>query len=335
LTPAVTIVVPTFNEEDWIEECLRTLDAQDYPNIEAIVVVDGRSTDATRALVETYASGHPRVELLDNPRRSAAAALNVGLAACRSEIFLRADAHTFYAPDFATRSVEVLLETGADDVGGPMVPVGRNPFGKAVAAVTTSKFGMGSGAFHYASERQDVDTVFLGCYRTDTLRALGGWDEDNLQWAAEDHELNFRLTQQGGRIVCDPSIKSTYFPRDTPRALWRQYFNYGVGKVSTLKKHKQLPTLRPLAPAALVAGLAASTTAAAVTRKPIFLLPAVAYAGAASLAAASLARNDDASAARCLAALGICHVAYGAGFWSGVGRVARKQPFDRLPAKRR
>src|SRR5205823_13479484 len=61
-------------------------------------------------------------------------------------------------------------------------------------------------------------------------------------------ELNYRLRRTGGRILLDPSIRSWYFPRETPRALVRQYFNYGVCKASTLAKHSTLPTWRPLAP---------------------------------------------------------------------------------------
>jgi cellulose synthase/poly-beta-1,6-N-acetylglucosamine synthase-like glycosyltransferase len=333
--PSVSIVVPTFDEEHWIAACLDSLCAQDYGDVVEILVVDGRSNDATRQLVRDVATRDERVRLVDNPRRSAASALNIGLATTKAEIFVRADAHTLYASNYVRRCVEVLLETGADDVGGPMRPAGTTRFGHAVAAVTSSKIGMGGGAFHWTTERRDVDTVFLGCYRTHTLRDLGGWDESNLQWAAEDHELNFRLTQRGGRIVCDPSIVSSYCPRETPAGLWRQYFNYGVGKVSTLRKHRSLPTSRPLAPAALVGALAGGAVVAAVTRRPVAAAPALVYTGAASVAAARLARTSRSDTARCLAALAICHIAYGAGFWSGVGRVARGRPFDRLPRTRR
>src|SRR5206468_6546339 len=102
--------------------------------------------------------------------------------------------------------------------------------------------------------REEVDTVYLGCFRRSTLEDLGGYDESRLQWAAEDQELNFRIRKNGGRVVLDPGIRSAYFPRDTVRGLARQYANYGMAKASTLGKHRSLPSWRPLAPAALVAG---------------------------------------------------------------------------------
>src|SRR2546421_3753389 len=171
--------------------------------------------------------------------------MNTGIAEAKGDVIVRADGHTLYSPDYVRRCLEVLAETGADNVGGPMRPVGTTRFGRAVAAVTSSPLGVGPGKFHYARERLEVDTVYLGCWRRSTLETLGGYDETDLQWAAEDQELNYRLRRTGGRILLDPSIRSWYFPRETPRALVRQYFNYGVCKASTLAKHSTLPTWRP------------------------------------------------------------------------------------------
>ena len=332
--PRVSIVVPTFDEADWIEACLDSLGSQDYEAIVEILVVDGGSRDATCALVSARQAIDPRVRLLENPRRSAAGALNVGLRAAVGDVFVRADAHTEYATDYVRRCVEILLETGAENVGGPMVPVGTTRFGRAVAAVTTSRIGMGSGAFHWTRERRAVDTVYLGAFRMATLKELGGWDDTGLQWGAEDHELNFRLTARGGTILCDPSIRSWYSPRQTPRALARQYFNYGIGKVSTLSKHRRLPTLRPLAPAAFVALAWGGAMRALMARRPVYLAPVAAWLAVASSASARMASDDDCDAPRCVLALAICHGAYGTGFWVGIGRRLAGRGFDAAPSSR-
>ena len=166
---------------------------------------------------------------------------------------MRADAHTLYEPDYVACSVRAWQTSGADWVGGPMRPVGTTSFGRAVAAVTSSPLGVGPGRFHYADEAGDVETVYLGTFDRRIVDEVGGYDETDLQWAAEDQELNYRLRLAGRRIHLDPSIRSWYFPRETPAALWRQYANYGMCKASTLKKHRTLPYWRPLAPALMVA----------------------------------------------------------------------------------
>jgi hypothetical protein len=215
-----------------------------------------------------------------------------------------------------------------------MRPVGTTAFGRAVAAVTTSPVGVGPGRFHYAAEAQDVDTVYLGTYRKDVVTEVGGYDEDELQWAAEDQELNYRLRRSGHRIRVDPSIRSDYFPRQTVKALWRQYANYGMCKASTLKKHRTLPSWRPLAPAAMVAGAAVVTAAGLATRRPaLAAAPVVAYTAAAGLVALRLSDQPGVAPHRVLGALSVCHWAYGLGFWSGILRIITGKPFDTRPKR--
>ncbi len=327
--PTVSVILPTLDERHYIRDCLDSLAAQDYPRIIEILVVDGGSVDGTRGIVEDEGGV---VRLLDNPRVSAAAAMNVGLVHAAGEVVVRADAHTLYAGDYVRRCVDVLEETGADNVGGPMRPVGATSFGRAVAAVTSSPFGVGPGRFHYANSRQDVDTVYLGCWRRQTLQALGGFDESQLQWAAEDQELNFRLRRRGGRIVVDPDIRSSYFPRQQPGALARQYHNYGIAKASTLAKHRSLPSWRPLVPAALVAAAVVGATRSTWTRR--LAVPLV-HAAACGVVALRLARDPGVAPHRAFVATAICHWSYGAGFWMGIGRIVSGWGFDRHPRRDR
>jgi len=324
--PTVSVVLPALNEGEYIEGCLASLLAQDYPAVTEILVVDGGSTDGTVALAEAFG---PPVRVVPNPRVTAAAALNIGISEAAGELICRADAHAEYADDYIRRCVEVLLETGADNVGGPVRAVGRTPFGRAVAAVFSSPLGTGPAPSHYATDRRDGDTVWLGCWRRETLEALGGFDEDRLQWAAEDQELNFRIRRRGGRIVLDPSIRVTYFPRAAPRPLWDQYFNWGVAKASTLVKHRALPTLRPLAPAVLVVATATGLVTGRTWRRRL-LVPAV-HAAFAGATAVWLASREDVDAPRVFAALEICHWSYGVGFFAGLFRAARGRSFETRP----
>ena len=329
MTPPITIILPTLNERSFIRDCLDSLFAQDYPNIVEILVVDGGSTDGTRDIVQNEGG---TVRLLENPRMTAAAAMNVGIAECRTELFVRVDAHTLYAKNYVSQSVITQRESGASVVGGPMRPVGSNPFARAVAAVTSSPIGMGPGKFHYSETLQEVETVYLGIFRREEVLSVGGYDETNLQWAAEDQELNYRIRRAGGRILLDPAIRSTYFPRSTPRALARQYHNYGMCKASTMKKHKRLPYLRPLVPAGMVMAVALWIVASAL--QGFFWwtpLPLVVYAIAAIVLGFRFARELGVTWHRSAVALTICHWTYGFGFWRGIGRILTFRKFDSRP----
>ncbi len=328
--PSVSILLPVLNERHYLRDCLDSLARQDYPNILEVLVLDGASSDGSVAIATC--SGDPRVRVVENPRVTAAAAMNVGIEVAKGQIVCRADAHTLYAPDYVRRCVMTLLETGAENVGGPMRAVGTTNFGRAVASATSSRWGIGPGVFHYAERRVEADTVYLGCWWRATLEDLGGYDETLLQWAAEDQELNFRIRNAGGRVIVDPSIRSWYFPRETPRALARQYRNYGLAKASTLAKHGRLPTWRPLVPAALVL---ASVTAATVGRR--WRRVAIPVCHGLLCAAVAVRSGDDPGVAphRVFAAFEICHWSYGVGFWAGMWRFVTGQEFDSRPTGHR
>jgi len=79
-SPFVTVVLPTLNEAGYIETCLRTLLDDPFPRDRLeVFVVDGGSSDGTRAIVERLRSEFPFVRLLDNPKRLQGAAFNLAL----------------------------------------------------------------------------------------------------------------------------------------------------------------------------------------------------------------------------------------------------------------
>jgi GT2 family glycosyltransferase len=223
-----------------------------------VLVVDGRSTDRTRAIVAELAATNPHawVQLLDNPHRIASTALNIGIRAARGEIIARVDGHAILAPDYLRRCVETLVATGADNVGGLMRPQGHGYVARCIALATRSRFGIGNSRFHYDERGGEVETVYLGCFRRSIFERIGLFDEGLVR--NQDDELNDRIVAAGGRIWLSPHIRSTYVGRGSFRALWRQYYQYGYWKVRVLRRHPGARRLRHLAPAVLVASLSSS-----------------------------------------------------------------------------
>ncbi len=251
--PTVTIIIPMWNEQDYIEACLASLCAQDYPaELLEILVLDGDSSDRSPEMVANIGRADRRVRLLPNPRRTQAAGLNEGIPQARGEIVVRADAHAVYGPSYVATCVKHLTAGRAECVGGLQRGVGTTPFGKAVAAALNTPLGAGNAPYRLAKEVRYADTVWLGSWRRQTLLELGGFDEEMVP--NEDYELNCRLRERGGRILLDPSLPSTYYPRTSPARLWRQYFRYGRAKIRTLRRHPQTLVLRQLVvPAFLLA----------------------------------------------------------------------------------
>ncbi len=252
--PFVSVIVPARNESAHIGACLDSIIAQDYPSdrIE-LLVADGRSTDDTRERVRRRTGGPISVRLVDNPAGIVPTGMNAALEVARGEIVVRVDGHTCIAPDYVSEAVDVLRRTGAAGVGGPMRAEGLSSLGRAVAAATSSPFGVGNSTFHYAEREGTADTVYMGVYWARTLRALGGYDEELVR--NQDDELNARIRAAGGTLVLSPRLLSCYVCRGSWRALWKQYTQYGSWKVRSLRKTPAGFRPRHLVPALFCAGL--------------------------------------------------------------------------------
>lgn len=308
--PSVAVILPTFNEEDFIDECLASLADQDYPGTLTVIVADGRSTDTTRTKTEAW-TDRLDVRIVDNAERVQSEGLWLAALSTDADVLVRADAHTTYASGYVRRSVEVLGESGATAVGGPMTPQAPSRFGQAVARMMQTPLGIGPGAFHHGGPRRDVDTVYLGAFRRETFLSLGGM-RTFPSGVAEDADFYWRLRLTGGRVLLDPSIRSTYRPRETWRSLALQFSGYGLGKADMLFVNGVWPSWRPFAPLALVLGLAFGLLAGiAGVWWPVIVLTAL-WLGA--LLVASRGRPLD------LVVAATMHLSYGWGLLSGLFR---------------
>ncbi len=243
----VSVIVPCRNERPYIDAFLNGLFAQKLAGVDWDVwIADGMSDDGTRDRVLEFAGTDPRVHLIDNPGRTAAAGLNAGLEHCTGEIVVRMDVHTSYAADYIARCVETLQRTDADNVGGPWRARGDGYMQRVIAAAFQSRFCAGGAKSHDLSYEGYVDSVYLGCWRRETLDRVGWFDTALVR--NQDDEWNLRLTRAGGRVWQDPRIQSWYTVRPSLAALGRQYFDYGFWKVAVMRKHGRPASWRHLAP---------------------------------------------------------------------------------------
>jgi glycosyltransferase involved in cell wall biosynthesis len=297
--------------------------AQDYPADRfEVVVADGMSDDGTREALEGLRKTHPNLVIVDNPGRIAPTGLNAAIRASRGSVIVRIDGHTRVAPDYVRACVSALERTGADNAGGKMTALGDGAFGEAVAAATSSPFGVGNARFHYSDREEWVDTVYLGAWPRRVFDRIGLFDEELVR--DQDDELNYRLRASGGRILLSPSIRSWYTVRGTPTKLWRQYFQYGFWKVRVLQKHPRQMQPRQFVPGAFVAGLVGLCATAAVSPIARGGLAALAlvYGVADVFAASAAARGRWRLAPAIALTFPILHLAYGSGFLAGIVRFA-------------
>jgi hypothetical protein len=178
--------------------------------------------------------------------------LNLAIRAADSDIIIRMDAHSEYAPDYIAQSVRYLDATGADNVGGPARTKSDGFMNHAISTAYHSPFACGGAKFHDETYEGYVDTVVYGCWKKSTLERAGLFDENLVR--NQDDELNLRLTRAGCKLWQSPSIVSWYRPRRTLPSLFRQYFQYGFWKVPVIRKHRLPASWRHLMPGAFLFG---------------------------------------------------------------------------------
>ncbi|MHB8488735.1 MAG: glycosyltransferase family 2 protein [Candidatus Dormibacteria bacterium] len=336
--PFVSVVIPVLNEERHIEACLNSVVQQDYPAERyEVIVADGGSTDRTRAIVESIAARNPNVRLINNPGRLQAAGLNRAILASRGSVIARQDGHAEWGSNHLRRSVELLLSSGADNVGGLQEAAGDGASGRAIARAMGSPFGVGGAGFRYSDREQEMPTVFLGTFRRGAFERVGLFDE--AYPPHEDYELNHRIRSTGSRILYSPDIRTRYHVRDGLVPLFRQYYRYGRGKVRVARANPGVMRAHHLAPPALVAAIPVLAIVARTHRGRRLSIAGVAVYATACVIAAQRAGASEPLAVRIRipATFAVMHVAWGLGFWSGIFEAARGAPTGggsppRLPA---
>ena len=191
LRDGFTLVIPFFNEKDFIGATLASLAAQTQP-ARRLIAVDNGSTDGSADCVRAFAAATPDLELtiLCEAVPGKASALRLGLAAVNTQFVAICDADTIYPPDYLARAAALLRRDGAVAALAFGVYAGMSPGraawtrwkGKAAAALMP-------GQAHSGGYGQS--------FRTEALQAAGGYSPRLWPFTLGDHEVINRVRRWG------------------------------------------------------------------------------------------------------------------------------------------
>jgi succinoglycan biosynthesis protein ExoA len=228
--PLVTVILPVRDEEADIGGCIDAIAAQDHGAERVqLVVVDADSTDRTVEEVRRAAARHRFAEVVvdRNPRRRTSVGLNMGLTRARGDYVARVDARSRIPSHYISTCVAVMADERVGVVGGAQVaqPRSTRAVDRGIARALRNRWATGLSRYRRATTSGPSDTVWMGFFRTDELRALGGWSEAVA--LNEDYELNGRYRDRGRWVWFEAGLRSGYLPRASLRLLGRQYFFFG------------------------------------------------------------------------------------------------------------
>lgn len=258
--PSMSIIVPAYNEEKCIAGTIETLLETYYPDKEIIVVDDG-STDNTYGIALSFASRG--VKVVHRPNGGKAAALNHGLQFAKGEIFVCVDADSMVSRMALVEVVRRFDDPTVVAVAGNVKVLNRNKF---LALCQALEY-----VFDINIARRGLD-IFgavivvpgcLGAFRTEALRASGGWDIETI---VEDFDATIKVFKGGafdvsnplshinlqepdfqaaakamkkGKVVQASSAAVVYTEApETLRDLWKQRLRWYRGNFQTIVKHR-------------------------------------------------------------------------------------------------
>ncbi len=247
---SILVGIPALNEVAHIADCIRSV-LRGAPELEdvKIVVADGGSRDGTRAEVERLQQELPNLHLISNPEKLQAAAMN-RIAQETTEphhrVMVRVDAHSIYPDNYVLDVARQLVERQVAGLATTMDATGGNCFQRASAWIVDTKLGSGGSGHRGGAKSGYVNHGHHAGMDLEWYRKIGGYDVAFSH--NEDAEFDHRLTEAGGKIWLAADIRLKYDMRPTPKALWRQYWNYGRGRAQNIKKHRMRPQLRQMIP---------------------------------------------------------------------------------------
>lgn len=320
-----TVIIPVYNEEKYIENCVKSLLNQDFSKEQMEwLFIDGNSEDTTVTILNSMAKDYPRlIRIIDNPNRTQAYAMNIGIRAARGEYIIRLDAHADYANNYISECVRLLETEEYDNVGGIAETRSKSEFGEIVTCMMSSRFGVGNSQFRTSSEGGLVDTVPFGAFRKDYLVKIGGFDERLDR--NEDNEINYRIRKNGGKVYLSPTIKFTYYCRDTLRGILNMAFLNGKWTIIASKYCPGAMSIRHLIPFMFVFSVSLLIVLSIVSKffLVFLLIEIVLYLSLNFLSSVKASRNAR-DFIKLIYLFPAFHISYGLGSFSGLCHVLKK-----------
>lgn len=223
----LSIIIPVYNEEEKISDCLKSILEQDYTGDFEVVAVNDGSTDRSREILEELSEKYDDLRVINlEKNRGYAFALNEGLKNAKGEVVVSIDADCILKEG----SLERVRETFSDDEVGAFfgeVKVGNegiHPTYARVAKLEDEKYRYGG--------------AFMG-FRKKLLAQSGGFSTTGGGWSGTDDEIKARAQKQKwGVVYDDQAAVYSDFPTGIKHVMKNKY-NSGITYIRTKIRHPE------------------------------------------------------------------------------------------------
>ncbi len=216
----ISVIVPVYNTENWLQECVDSILSQTYCNLEILLIDDG-STDSSPALCDSYAQIYPQIKICHQSNQGLSAARNTGLDMASGSYIFFLDSDDFLEPDALETMYLTLTDNDADLIIG------------AYRKVNATGESLEIEGFPYSSNITTISEEDFWQLSTRKAVAIVAWSKlyprrlwDKLRFPVgkihEDNAVLHQIIEQCEKIVCLNQIILNY--RSTPDSIMNQPF---------------------------------------------------------------------------------------------------------------
>jgi len=231
--PAVSVVIPCYNEEKNIKSCLDAVYASDYKNKIEVIVVDDGSTDKTAEIVKHYKN----IKLIKGKHKGKSEALNRGVKQAIHNIIFAVDADTIIDKTTLKKLVQPFIDQNVGATNGSCIARNKN-----------SLLGMFQNIEYYYNNliRKSFSVLFnngiwfygaFACYRKDILKKIGYFKKDSM---TEDADVALEIYAAGYKTINVHDAFGHVLVPSTIKSFIKQRTRWWTGVLQALKKNRHL-----------------------------------------------------------------------------------------------
>lgn len=235
----VSVIIPCYNVEDFIEECLDSILAQDHPDLEVICVDDG-SKDGTVGRIEAVRT-KPRgelIRLIQQANSGATAARNRGLRESTGSYIQFMDADDLLLPRKIGHQARL-----AEKNAHPDLIVGSFVIYDARGKLIQERYYTRRSDLWIHLMRTDLGNTISNLWKRTAVEAVGGWDV-NMR-SSQEYDLMFRILQTTDKVLFDTELYTIVRKRETGSITqtnlagnWVRYVNLRTRIIAHLREKR-------------------------------------------------------------------------------------------------
>lgn len=233
MKPLISIIVPCYNQAQYLDECLQSVLNQTYPHWECIIVNDG-SPDNTEEVAKKWVEKDSRFKYISQENKGVSAARNFGIRNAEGEWILPLDGDDYISNDYLELAINYF-----DDANIKVIYCNAKKFGEETGDFILNDFSLKNLAA--------LNLIFCTAFfRKNDWKRIGGFDEQMID-GYEDWEFWINMLKDGGEIkkldkVCffyriKKSSRNVSVKKDALRAiryLEKKHLNFFYEHLGTL-----------------------------------------------------------------------------------------------------